>query len=68
MATVIPASNWDFDPSRLTVELQPNHGTDLTTEKIIQSMDQILARPEMRELESLLLESPYFFKGRVHGM
>ena len=60
MPTVIPASNWDVTPSLLAVGCQPNHGSDLATENIIRSMDQILAQPQMRELERMLLGSPYY--------
>ena len=64
MTTIISAEQWDFNPELLSADLQPNHGADLTTQEILESMDEVLARPEMRELEAMLMDSPFYLKGR----
>ena len=67
MPTVIPASNWHFDPDKIDTGFQPNHGHELTTDALLRSMEEINARPETDELFRLIKESDQYACGRNHA-
>lgn len=56
-----------FDPERIDTGFQPNHGQELTTEAILQSMAELDARPEMNKLFELIRESGQYAKGKQNA-
>lgn len=52
--TVIPASRWETK----NVPHNENNGYDMSTDKILESLHNIETRPEMAELDKLLMDSP----------
>ena len=66
MATLISAEKWVFDPKKLGPNLSLNHGlsSEITTEKLLKSIEEIENRPEMQELDRLLMESNLYLQGK----
>lgn len=64
MPTTIPAHKWDYDPQRIETGFQPNHGQELSTERILASMEELNSRPEMDELFRLLRNSSQYTAGK----
>ena len=52
-----------INPQSIETGFQPNHGVELTTESILQSMKELDDRPEMDELFSLILQSTKYTRG-----
>lgn len=52
-----------INPQSIETGFQPNHGVELTTESILQSMKELDDRPEMDELFSLILQSTQYTRG-----
>ncbi|WP_206214304.1 hypothetical protein [Desulfovibrio sp. ZJ369] len=48
-------------------EFQPNHGCNLTTDGILESLHEIESRPEMAELDNLLMASGAYLRGKDRG-
>lgn len=53
-----------IDPQRIETGFQPNHGVELTTESILQSMKELDARPEMDVLLQLIRQSAQYISGK----
>lgn len=66
MPIVIPADRWEFDPAKLGPQLMPNHGpsTEITTEGILEGLRELESRPEMAELDKLVMESNMYLRGK----
>ncbi len=64
MPTIIRSDKWNFDPENIERGFQQNHGQELTTQAILESMDELDARPETGELFRLICESGQYVAGR----
>lgn len=64
MPTIIPADRWNFDPGKMDRGFQQNHGQELSTEAILESMDELDSRPETEELFRLICKSGQYVVGR----
>lgn len=67
MPTVIECERWDFDPEAIDTGFQPNTGETLATQAILESMDSLRKRPEMKELVSLIKNSAQYAPGRKNA-
>lgn len=65
--TIISASKWDMPAGCFDVDLQPNHGCNLTTEGVLESLQEIENRPEMAELDRSLMASNSYLRGKERG-
>lgn len=65
MPTIISANKWDYDPQRIDTGFQPNHGQELSTERILASMKELNSRPEMDEIFRLLRDSSQYSAGKT---
>lgn len=65
MVTVIHADRFEMKDEPLD-RLSDSGGprlSELTTEGILKAMHEISARPEMRELDRLMMEGPGYLRG-----
>ncbi len=67
MPTVIPADRWEFDPEKLGPKLMENHEpkTEITTEGILEGLEKLYSRPEMDELDKLIMQSNMYLPGKA---
>lgn len=69
MVTIIHADKFEMKDEpldRLSDSGGPRLG-EFTTEDVLMAMDEISARPEMRELDRLMMEGPGYLRGRKEG-
>lgn len=65
--TIIEASRWERREGVPDNELQPNHGCNLSTDGIMESLHEIESRPEMAQLDELLMASGAYLRGKDRG-
>lgn len=69
MPVIIPADRWEINAEEIGPEYMLNHGpsAEINTEKIIESINEIEERQEMKELDRLLMASPFYLHGKNNG-
>lgn len=67
MPVIIKADQWDFNPDAIDTGCLPNHGLkELTTEEIIVSFHELTEKPELEELNRLIMCSSQFSR-KIHA-
>lgn len=66
MPTIISAGRWEIDKEKLGPTLKQNQGLEskISTQQLLESIKEIEKRPEMKELDRLLMASPLYLKGK----
>ena len=69
MPILISADRWEIEPSLLGPNFSLNHGHELeiSTADLLKSIDEVENRPEMQEVDSLLMSTPLYLKGKANG-
>jgi len=66
MPRLIPAGK-NFNPDAIDTGFAPNHTCELSTDKILSSLQELSGRPEMAELADLVKKSPQYFSREDKG-
>ncbi len=64
MVKIIECKKWGFNPQTITTGFQKNTGQRLTTEGIIENLQNLSKNKNMQELNEQILQSNQYFSSK----